>query len=94
MFLSELLVGPIVDGSVYFLCLIRGGDLAGTYGPDGLVGDDDLAVCGDGKDGFQGGKVGVQCQNYCPGFLSDVPLGILPLTSSRKPLLLRRRAAG
>jgi hypothetical protein len=41
--LAELLVEPLADALVNLLRLLGGGDLAGADGPDGLVGDDDLA---------------------------------------------------
>lgn len=37
---------PVADGLVHVLGLLGGGDLAGADGPDGLVGDDDLAPVG------------------------------------------------
>jgi hypothetical protein len=41
--LAELLVEPLADALVNLLRLLGGSDLAGADGPDGLVGDDDLA---------------------------------------------------
>lgn len=50
--MAELLVEPLADALVNLLRLLGGGDLAGADGPDGLVGDDDLApvldLLGDG----------------------------------------------
>ena len=41
--LAELLVEPLTDALVNLLRLLGGGDLAGADGPDGLVGNDNLA---------------------------------------------------
>jgi hypothetical protein len=41
--LAKLLAHPLTDTLVNLLRLLGGGDLAGADGPDGLVGDDDLA---------------------------------------------------
>ena len=41
--MAELLVEPLADALVNLLRLLGGGDLAGADGPDGLVGDDNLA---------------------------------------------------
>ncbi|KAI3485238.1 hypothetical protein L1887_51523 [Cichorium endivia] len=40
--LAELVGGPLADGGVHLLRLLRGSDLARADGPDGLVGDHDL----------------------------------------------------
>lgn len=46
--LGQLLLRPLVDGSMNLLCLLRRGNLARSNGPDGLVGHDDLGpVLGD-----------------------------------------------
>lgn len=41
--LADVLLEPLADALVNLLCLLGGGDLAGADGPDGLVGNDDLA---------------------------------------------------
>lgn len=51
---ADLLGQPHADGGVHLLRLLRAGDLAGANGPDGLVGNDDLApvryLLGDGAE--------------------------------------------
>jgi hypothetical protein len=44
---ANLLLQPGTDGGVDLLGLLSGGDLAGTNGPDGLVGNDNLAPVAD-----------------------------------------------
>lgn len=53
--LADLGLEPLTDGLVHILGLLRGGDLAGANGPDGLVGDDDAGPVADL--GLEGGEL-------------------------------------
>merc|ERR1712177_123287 len=72
--LTQRLGHPAADRRVHFLRLLRGGDLAGADGPDGLVGHHDLApvldVLGDGAE-LGGDHLNGLAGDEVVGFLQD-----------------------